>query len=136
MAKAYTGERRGFGGPLSEKRAIRHDVAEAETRLHAVRTMVRDAAARIDRDEEARVQVATSETFAANTVQEIVDTALRLCGGNGIGKDLPIADFYESVRQFHVVDGADEVHRRVITRGAFEGAGEGDELANVTRHEE
>jgi acyl-CoA dehydrogenase len=33
--------------------------------------------------------------------------------------DLPIADFYKSVRQFRLVDGADEVHRRVVAREAF-----------------
>ena len=35
-------------------------------------------------------------------------------------KDLPIADFYESVRQFRIVDGTDEVHRRTIAREAFD----------------
>jgi len=135
VAKAYTSERQAFGGPIADKQAVRHEVADAETELHAVRTMVRDAADRIDRGEEARVQVAMSKTFAANTVQEIVDTALQLCGGNGIGKDLPIGDFYESVRQFRIIDGADEVHRRVIARDAFADVDE-SELANVTRYGE
>jgi len=135
VAKAYTSERQAFGGPIADKQAVRHDVADAETELHAVRTMVRDAADRIDRGEEGRVQVAMSKTFAANTVQDIVDTALQLCGGNGIGKDLPIADFYESVRQFRIIDGADEVHRRVIARDAFSDVDE-SELANVTRYGE
>ncbi|MXR41182.1 acyl-CoA dehydrogenase [Halobaculum sp. WSA2] len=135
VAKAYTSERQAFGGPIADKQAVRHDVADAETELHAVRTMVRDAADRIDRGEEGRVQVAMSKTFAANTVQDIVDTALQLCGGNGIGKDLPIADFYESVRQFRIIDGADEVHRRVIARDAFSDVDE-SELENVTRYGE
>ncbi|MFC6787598.1 acyl-CoA dehydrogenase family protein [Halobaculum halobium] len=133
VAKAYTSEREAFGGPIADKQAVRHEVADAETELHAVRTMVRDAADRIDRGEEARVQVAMSKTFAANTVQEIVDSALQLCGANGIGKDLPIGDFYESVRQFRIIDGADEVHRRVIAREAFSDVDE-SELANVTRY--
>ncbi|MFC7098080.1 acyl-CoA dehydrogenase family protein [Halobaculum marinum] len=135
VAKAYASERQAFGGPIADKQAIRHEVADAETELHAVRTMVRDAAERIDRGEEARLQVAMSKTFAANRVQDIVDTALQMCGGNGIGKDLPIADFYESVRQFRIIDGADEVHRRVIARDAFADVDE-SELANVTRYGE
>ncbi|WP_435063025.1 acyl-CoA dehydrogenase family protein [Halobaculum sp. EA56] len=135
VAKAYTSEREAFGGPIAEKQAVRHDVADAETDLHAVRTTVRDAADRIARGEEARVQVAMSKNFAANRVQEIIDTALQLCGGNGIGKDLPIGDFYEAVRQFRIIDGADEVHRRVIARDAFADVDE-SELANVTRYGE
>ncbi|MDB2246615.1 acyl-CoA dehydrogenase, partial [Halorubrum ezzemoulense] len=37
-----------------------------------------------------------------------------------IAYDLPIARFHENVRQFRIVDGADEVHRRSIARDAFE----------------
>ncbi|WP_277553626.1 acyl-CoA dehydrogenase family protein [Halobaculum limi] len=135
VAKAYTSERQSFGGPIADKQAVRHRIADCETDLHAVRTMVRDAADRIDAGEEARVQVSMSKTFAANAVQDIVDECLQLCGGNGIGKDLPIADFYEAVRQFRIIDGADEVHRRVIARDAFDDVDE-SELASVTRYGE
>jgi acyl-CoA dehydrogenase len=49
-----------------------------------------------------------------------VDLAVQCCGGNGIGKDLPLAYFYERARAFRIIDGADEVHRRTIARDAFE----------------
>ncbi|NHN57645.1 MULTISPECIES: acyl-CoA dehydrogenase family protein [Halorussus] len=120
VAKAYAEERRAFDGTLSDKQALRFEVAEAETRLHAVRTMVRHAARQIAAGEEARIEVAMSKTFAANVAQNAIDTAVQICGGNGIGKDLPLADFYENVRQFRIIDGADEVHKRVIARNAFE----------------
>ncbi|MGA9399980.1 acyl-CoA dehydrogenase family protein [Haladaptatus sp.] len=119
IAKAYADERQAFDGPLSDKQAIRFEIAEIETRLHAVRTMVRHAAGQIAAGEEARIAVSMSKVYAANVVQDAIDTAVQICGGNGIGKDLPLADFYESVRQFRIVDGADEVHKRVIARDAF-----------------
>ena len=119
VAKAYVSEREAFGTPIAEKQAIRFDVAEAEMRLHAVRTMVRHAARRIAAGEEARIPVSMSKVFAANVTQDVIDTAVQMCGGNGIGKDLPLAYFYEAVRQFRIVDGADEVHKRVIARDAF-----------------
>jgi acyl-CoA dehydrogenase len=127
VAKAYTSDRQAFGGPVAEKGSVRRDVANAETRLHAVRTMVRDAADKISRGEEARVEVSMCKQFAANVVQEAIDTAVQLCGASGVGKDLPIADFYENVRQFRLVDGPDEVHERVIARAAYEGV-DGSEL--------
>ncbi|WP_254768985.1 acyl-CoA dehydrogenase family protein [Salinilacihabitans rarus] len=120
VAKAYASERDAFGDPLAEKQALRHEVADAETRLHAARTMVRDAADRLAAGEEARVPVSMCKVFTANATQEAVDLAVQICGGNGIGKDLPVADFYEDVRSFRIVDGADEVHRRVIARDAFD----------------
>ena len=82
---------------------------------------------------EARVPVSMAKVFAANVTQDVVDTAVQLCGGSGISKDLPLADFYENVRSFRIVDGADEVHQRVIARDAFE-AVDPSEVEHLTRY--
>ncbi|QLD85674.1 acyl-CoA dehydrogenase family protein [Natronomonas halophila] len=116
VASAYLSEREGFGSKLSEKQAQRFALADASTRLHAARTMVRHAADRIEAGEQARVEVSMAKVFTADIAQDAVDTAVQACGGSGIGKDLPLSDFYESVRPFRIVDGADEVHKRVIAR--------------------
>jgi len=132
IATAYVSEREAFGSTVADKQAVRFDVADHRTRLHAARTMVRHAAGRISGGSEVRVEVAMCKTFAANAVQDAVDSAVQYCGGNGIGKDLPLADFYENVRQFRIVDGADEVHRRTIARAAFDDPPT-EELAPLTR---
>ena len=129
IAKAYLAEREGFGETLSEKQALRHRIADAETRLHAARCMIRHAARELDRSD-ARVEVAMAKVFTANVTQDAIDLAVQCCGGNGIGKDLPLAQFYENVRAFRIVDGADEVHRRTIARWAFEDVDE-TELENT-----
>ncbi|WP_440008898.1 acyl-CoA dehydrogenase family protein [Halomicrococcus sp. SG-WS-1] len=135
IAKAYVSEREAFGTPLAEKQSLRFTVAEAETRLHAARTMVRHAAHEIETGGEARIPVSMAKVFTANVVQDIIDDSLQLCGGSGISKDLPIADFYENVRQFRIVDGADEVHKRTIARDAFDDidSSEIDTLPNYER---
>jgi acyl-CoA dehydrogenase len=120
VAKAYMADREAFGESLSEKQAQRFGVAEAEIELHAARTMVRDAAGKIAGGAEARIEVAMAKVFTARVAQETVDLAVQCCGGNGISRDLPLADFYEAVRAFRIVDGADEVHKRSIARAAFE----------------
>lgn len=124
IAKAYMSERESFGSSLSDKQSLRYDIADKETELHAARTMVRHAAEEIARGEEARIPVSMSKVFTANVAQETIDLAIQCCGGAGISRDLPLADFYEGVRAFRIVDGADEVHQRVIARDAFEGAEE------------
>lgn len=131
ISKAYLQERNGFDEPLAEKGALRHRIADAETNLHAARTMVRHAARELDNGD-ARVEVAMAKTFAANVTNEIMDLAVQCLGGNGIGKDLPVAYFYEAVRAFRIVDGADEVHRRTIARDAFEDVYDED-MENVPR---
>ncbi len=134
VARAYLSERKAFGSRLSEKQHARFAIADAETRLQAARSLNRTAADRIAAGDQARVEVAMCKVFTANVVQDAIDTALQFCGGNGVGKDLPIADFYESVRQFRIVDGADEVHKRTIARAAFEDVDE-SELDPVTRYD-
>ena len=120
IARTYLDEREGFGGRLSKKQHPRFEIARRETQLQAARALVRQAADAIARGQQARLEVSMSKVFTANVAQEAVDTALQYCGGSGIGKDLPLADFYESVRAFRIVDGADEVHLRTIAREAFE----------------
>jgi len=135
IATAYASEREAFGEPLAEKQALRHEIADHRTHLHAARTTIRHAADGIADGDEARVEVAMAKTFTANVAQDAVDTAVQVCGGNGIGKDLPLADFYENVRAFRIVDGADEVHRRSIARWAFDDPN-ADELAGIARFDE
>lgn len=119
IATAYLSEREAFGTNLADKQALRHRIADAETRLHAARTMVRHAARELDHSE-ARIEVAMAKLFTANVTNDVIDLAVQCCGAAGIGKDLPLAHFYEHVRAFRIVDGADEVHRRSIARNAFE----------------
>lgn len=133
VAKAYTSEREGFGEKIADKQVPRFEIARAEMRLHAVRSMVRHAAREISVGKEARIEVAMCKVFAANTINEIIDTTVQLCGGNGIAKDLPLGYFYEDVRPFRIFDGPDEVHLRTIARAVFEEVNR-DELNTVTRY--
>lgn len=135
VAKAYIDEREAFGERLNKKQALRHDIADAETRLHAVRSMVRHAARRIAAGDEARVETAMCKIFGANVFQDVVDTAVQTYGANGIGKDLPITDFYEDVRILRIADGSDEVHKRTIARHALENANL-KEIGHITRYGE
>ncbi|MEF8907821.1 MAG: acyl-CoA dehydrogenase family protein [Haloarculaceae archaeon] len=120
IAAAYMSERDAFGTALSEKQYPRFELADQRTRLAAARALVRTVAADIAAGNEARIGVSMAKVFTANATQEAIDTALQFCGGTGVSRDLPLADFYESVRAFRIVDGADEVHRRTIARELFE----------------
>lgn len=135
IAKAYATEREAFGSSIADKQGIRFEIADAETELHAARCMVRQAARKITAGEQARIEISMSKYYTSNVVQDTIDLAMQICGANGLGKDLPIADFYQNVRQFRFVDGADEVHKRVIARDAFEDINS-SELQNITRFQQ
>ena len=123
-----TVHRLGFGA----MRLTGEDIIGRPDDEEAARALVRQAADAIAAGEKARLEVSMSKVFTANVTQEAVDTALQFCGANGIGKDLPLADFYESIRAFRIVDGADEVHLRTAADHVFEET-DPDELDPVTR---
>ena len=132
IAVAYLSERQAFGEPLSAKQGPRFELADRTMELQAAHALVQDASSQVAAGAEARVAVAMAKTYTANVTQAAIDSALQFCGGNGIARDLPIANFYEMVRQFRLVDGADEVHRRSIARAIFEDP-DYKELENITR---
>jgi acyl-CoA dehydrogenase len=134
IAEAYMSEREGFGTKMADKQGPRHRIAEHHTNVAAARSLIRQAADEIAAGNEARIEVSMAKVFTANATQEAIDDALQFTGANGMTKDLPIADFYETVRQFRIVDGADEVHKRTIARAAFEDVDEA-ELDPVVRYE-
>jgi len=132
VAKAYATEREAFGEPLSAKQALRFEVAEAETDLHAVRLMARDVARKITEGADPRTEVAMFKYRASNAVCDVVDRAVQACGANGIGGDLPLSDFYTNVRGYRIYDGADAVHKTVVARAAFDDA-DPEELEPLSR---
>lgn len=81
-----------------------------------------------------RIDVAMTKVFTTQVTNGIMGLAVQCCGGNGIGKDPPIAHFYESVGPFRIVDGADEVHKRTVAREAFADVPE-EELDALTRYD-
>jgi acyl-CoA dehydrogenase len=133
VTRSYLEEREAFGSSLADKQSARFDIARREAEVNAARSLVRHTADKIAAGEEARIGVSMSKVYAAQATQDAIDTALQYLGGNGIGKDLPIADFYESIRPFRIVDGADEVHLRTIAREAFETGTDPEELDPITR---
>ena len=132
VARSYLGEREAFGTPPSDEQHPRVELARRETELQAARSLVRQAADAIAAGEKTRLEGSMSKVFTANVTQEAVDAALQFCGANDVGKDLPLADFYESIRAFRIVDGADEVHLRIVADYVFEET-DPDELDPVTR---
>lgn len=120
IAKAYADERESFGEKVSEKQALWFDLAEAQTKLHAVHLMGRDVARKMTVGESPRTEVAMFKYHSSNVTQDVIDQAVQACGANGIGEDLPLSDFYTNVRAFRIYDGPDATHKTLIAREMFE----------------
>jgi len=135
VSKAYAAEREAFGDRLTNKQAVQNLIAHSEIKLHAVRTMARHAADEVADGHEARMPLAMCKVFVANAINDIVDNCLQVCGGNGIGKDLPLAYFYERTRGFRIFDGPDEVHLSRIARESLESIDSAELESTITFNE-
>ncbi len=116
MVCEYAPQRRTFGAPLSDRQSVQWGVADAATRIHACRLMTYEAAARIDRGEEARAQVSMIKVFATEMAWDVIDMAMQAFGAMGMTKEMPLQQMANETRLMRVYEGPSEVHRWVVAR--------------------
>jgi acyl-CoA dehydrogenase len=116
IATPYARERHAFGKALAEHQAVQWLLADSHIEAHASRLMVYEAAWRLDRGEEARVETSVCKVFVAEAVGRIIDRCVQVCGARGVSRDLLLERLYRDVRAFRIYDGPSEVHRMVIAR--------------------
>jgi acyl-CoA dehydrogenase len=119
-------ERHAFGGPLADKGAVQAWIADSAAEIAACRLMTLDAAGRIDRGEDARVQVSAVKVFAARVLHDVIDRAVQTHGALGVSGDSPLADMYAAARAARIYDGPDEVHRVAVARRILDRYRSGD----------
>jgi acyl-CoA dehydrogenase len=47
---------------------------------------------------------------APNMALKVIDRAIQVLGGKGVGNDTPLAHFFAAARMLRLADGPDEVH--------------------------
>ena len=119
-------ERHAFGGPLADKGAVQAWIADSAAEISACRLMTLDAAGRIDRGEDARVQVSAVKVFAARVLHDVIDRAVQTHGALGVSGDSPLSDMYAAARAARILDGPDEVHRMAVARRILDRYRSGD----------
>jgi acyl-CoA dehydrogenase len=116
IAARYANTREAFGSTLGGHQAVQWMLADSATELHAGRLMMQHCAWLIENGKDARQEMSMCKVHVAETVGRVLDRAIQICGGLGISRDLPLAQWYESARAFRIYDGASEVHRMVVAR--------------------
>ena len=116
MICEYAPQRTTFGASLAERQTIQWWIADAATRIHACRLMTYEAAARIDRGEEARSQVSMIKVFATEMAWDVIDHAMQSFGAMGMTKEMPLQQMANETRLMRIYEGPSEVHQWVIAR--------------------
>jgi alkylation response protein AidB-like acyl-CoA dehydrogenase len=105
-----------FGAALADRQAIQWWVADAATKIHACRLMVRDAAENQDAGQDVRTEASMVKVYATEMATEILDHAMQAHGAMGMTKELPLQLFASQVRLMRIYEGPSEVHRMAIAR--------------------
>jgi acyl-CoA dehydrogenase len=116
MMCAYALERKSFGEPLAKKQTVQNWIADSAAEISAARLMTLNAAWKLDRGEDARVEISLIKFYGARVMHDVIDRAIQVHGALGYSKDTPLEMFYRDARAARIYDGPDEVHRQVVAQ--------------------
>ena len=112
------GKREAFGKPLIALDGNRGQVADARMAIDQARLLTLYAAWKIDTvgAKAAMSEISAIKVVAPNMLQDVVDKAMQIHGGQGLTHETPLADLWLMARALRYADGPDEVHRAMVAR--------------------
>lgn len=116
IALDYAAVRQGFGVRLANRESVQMMVGALAMEIEIGRLLVMKAAYALDAGERARKEISMAKIQAANTLHKAADIAIQINGARGYSKDTVLEWIYRYARQARLVDGADEVHRMVLSQ--------------------
>ena len=119
-AVAYVQEREQFGGPLADIQAVRHRLADMETKVRAGRALTHDAARREDAGAEVRHEASVAKLFASEAAVEVTGDAVQLHGGYGYTTDFDVERYYRDAKVTTIYEGTSQIQRTVVARGLLD----------------
>lgn len=121
MLIAHANMRVTFGEKLADRQAIQWWIADAATKIHATRLMVQQAAWKLERGEDVRIEASMIKVYGTEMVAEVVDHAMQAHGAMGMAMEFPLQYLYKKIRTFRIFEGPSEVHRWVVARRLLAG---------------
>jgi len=98
------------GQKLSDKQLMRQHVYDSYLDIQTCRMIVLDAAAKLERGEQARVEISVVKCAVSRALFRVIDRAIQVHGALGVSDDTPLEAMYRMARIMRIVDGPDEVH--------------------------
>ncbi|CAL4866938.1 Acyl-CoA dehydrogenase [Asticcacaulis sp. MM231] len=122
-AMAYASERSQFGQHLNAFQVTQFKLADMETELQAARSMLYEAAARLDdHTPDATKWCAMAKRFVTDTCSKIANEALQIHGGYGYLHDYGVERIVRDLRVHQILEGTNEIMRVIIARDMLKGS--------------
>ncbi len=119
-AIVYAQQRETMGQQIAQHQAIQLKLAEMATKIRAARLLTRDAARKKDSGQRSDLDVGMAKLFATEVALECSLESMRVHGGVGYTKELPVERFYRDAPLMAVAEGTNEIQRIVIARRLLE----------------
>jgi alkylation response protein AidB-like acyl-CoA dehydrogenase len=118
-AVQFSGEREQFRTPIKQFQAMQFLVAEMDLHLRASRLLAYAAADKRDRGEEYAADVAAAKLHAAESAKFVTQKSLRIHGGTGFMRDLPVERYNRDARAMGIYAGTSEAQKAVLAAKAL-----------------
>ncbi len=107
-----TMEREAFGKKFYDFSSMRQDIAKSQCEIEQARLLTLSAADKMDKlgNKDAKGLIAMIKIVAPNMAMNVIDRAIQILGGKGVGPDTYLAHYYAIARMLRLADGPDEVH--------------------------
>jgi alkylation response protein AidB-like acyl-CoA dehydrogenase len=121
LSLAHAKKRVTFGKAIAEREGVRAYLAEMAIDIYALRNMLADAIAKLDRGEPIPAEAAMCKLFGAEAVCRVTDRALLVHGGIGYTGATPIEQLYRDARINLIEEGTPTIQKTVIARTFLDG---------------
>ena len=110
--------RKAFGKELLKLGGNLERVAEARVQIDQARLLTLYAAYKMDTlgNMAALTEISAIKVVAPTVLQNVVDMAIQIHGGEGVSRDTPLTAFFNQARSLRLADGPDEVHKGMIAK--------------------
>jgi citronellyl-CoA dehydrogenase len=113
---AYTATRKVFGRPLYDNQVIRHRLAELQTEVEMLRSLLYRAAEVHISGSDSTMLASMAKLAGGRLAREIADSCLQYWGGLGFMNETLISRLYRDVRILSIGGGADEIMLEIIAK--------------------
>lgn len=116
----YSGEREQFRMPLKQFQAIQFLVADMDMHVRASRLLTYAAADKRDRGEDFAADAAAAKLYAGESAKFVTQKSLRIHGGTGFMRDLPVERYNRDARAMSVYAGTSEAEKALLAAKALQ----------------
>ncbi len=121
-ALARATSREMFGETLADFQITQAKLAQMATGIDAAALLTYRAAWQRDQGRNVTREAAMAKMTATETAQQVIDSAVQMCGALGVVSGAPVEKLYREIRALRIYEGATEVQGLIIARELLKGS--------------